>query len=93
MTTDLNTDSSCSRTTDPDIALGGSMNKDINHCLRWLYRSLKSTRPPNGNMAYGYQDSFRQWPRLRTAICPFVVTQDKDINTAPGCWRTTGIHT
>lgn len=84
MTTDLNTDASCSRTIDPDMALGGSMNMNVIHCLGWLHRPLKSTRPPSGTQTNGYQDSLRQWPRLRTSICPFVVTQGKDINMAPG---------
>lgn len=46
---------------------------------------------PAGSLAHGHQRGLR-YHRPGTSLCPLVVTWVTDINTAPGCCRTAGIH-
>lgn len=63
--TDINTGPGCSRTTDPDMGPGRSINYRHQHGLRWLHRPLTSTLsleaawPTDINLASGSDTNHR----------------------------------
>lgn len=86
---DINIDSGCSWTMDPEMAFGSSSGSDVTvtPCGSTDY---SDRRDPGGGMGLGHQDDHRWQPRSWASLWSSMVTWDVDVNTDSGCSRTTG---
>lgn len=78
---DLDTDPSCSWTTDLDMAFSGSLVQDVTMILEWQHRPLRLAL---GISMLPRQHGLRQQPRAQTSEWPLVATWAIDTRHGPG---------
>lgn len=79
---DINTETGCSRTTNPDMVLGSILGPDVTMDLGGYTGHSDQRR-----VALGHQHDPRWGPRPRASIQLSMVTGAMDINTDQGCSR------
>lgn len=81
---DINTDSCCSRITDPGLVLGIMPDPDV------TMATVSIVDVPSGDVALKHQHVSRWQSKLQAPTLPSMTTTSMNINIDPVCSRTTG---